>query len=559
MTSKSPVRAEIGALEKHFGTVTADARRFGHVVSVSGPQAIVVLEGSRDVGNPESRVQIGALVKIPTPESWVVGIIAAVSSPMPEASARNEDIGLVELSLAGEIMRDKAGKLRFCRGVSNFPSIADPVLFADRDDLTCVYIQPDVATIEVGAIFQDQSVPARLLVDDLLGKHFIVVGTTGCGKSTALTGILQKVLENHNHAHIVVLDIHSEYANAFGDKAEVIRPSNLRLPFWLLNFQELTTALISTDSYHDAEIEILTDAVIAAKKRYSDAAASRVRRVHEPNDVTVDTPTPFRLSDIIAYIDEQMGRLERTQPALPYRRLKRRIEAVSMDPRYAFMFGSLTVEDTMTDVLGRVFRVPNEGRPITVIDLAAVPGEILDVVISLISRLAFDLAVWSEGNLPLLLVCEEAHRYAPAGAGDKFVPTRQALARIAKEGRKYGVSLALITQRPSELDTTILSQCNTAIAMRLSTERDQQVMRANTHDGALDLLDYLPLLADREAIILGQGVAMPMRIRFSEVERAHTPSLRHNGFSSAWKNENMDRAGLEETISRWRSMGRHRG
>ncbi len=558
MTTNADARAQFEALEKKFGA-PAEIRRFGHVVSVSGPQAIVVLEGGRDAANVDTRVQIGALVKIPTPESWVVGIIAAVSSPMPEANARKEDICLVELSLAGEIVRDKTGKLRFCRGVSNFPTIADPVLFANRDDLTCVYIQPDVATIEVGTIFQDQSVPARLLVDDLLGKHFIVVGTTGCGKSTALTGILQKVLEHHDHAHIVVLDIHSEYATAFGDKAEVFRPTNLRLPFWLLNFQELTSALISNDSHHDAEIEILTDAVIAAKKRYSDAAASRVRRVHDTNDVTVDTPTPFRLSDIVSYIDEQMGRLERTQPALPYRRLKRRIEAVSMDPRYAFMFGSLTVEDTMTDVLGRIFRIPNEGRPITVVDLAAVPGEILDVVISLISRLAFDLAVWSEGNLPLLLVCEEAHRYAPANAGDKFVPTRQALARIAKEGRKYGVSLALITQRPSELDTTILSQCNTAIAMRLSTERDQQVMRANTHDGALDLLDYLPLLADREAIILGQGVAMPMRIRFAEVERASGSSLHHAGFSQAWSQQNMDRAGLEETVMRWRSMGRHRG
>src|SRR5205085_11612162 len=203
--------------------------------------------------------------------------------------------------------------------------------------------------------------------------------------------------------------------------------------------------------------------------------------------ITVDTPTPFRMSDVTAWLDEQLGRLERSQFLLPYRRLKARIESLVTDQRYNFMFGSLSVQDTMSDVLARLFRVPGEGRPISVIDLSTVPPEILDVVISVISRLAFDLAVWSKGGLPMLLVCEEAHRYAPAVDKGYFGPTRQALSRIAKEGRKYGISLALVTQRPSDLDPTILSQCSTVVALRLSSERDQQVMRSSTHEGVLDL------------------------------------------------------------------------
>jgi len=132
------------------------------------------------------------------------------------------------------------------------------------------------------------------------------------------------------------------------------------------------------------------------------------------------------------------------------------------------------------------------------------------------------------------------------------MPTRQALSRIAKEGRKYGVSLALITQRPSELDPTILSQCSTVIAMRLSTERDQEVVRVNTHEGALDLLDFLPLLGDREAIILGQGVVMPMRVRFRDVHASKLPTIRHAGFSAGWKHPDFDAHALDDVVRRWR-------
>jgi DNA helicase HerA-like ATPase len=159
----------------------------------------------------------------------------------------------------------------------------------------------------------------------------------------------------------------------------------------------------------------------------------------------------------------------------------------------------------------------------------------------------------------LRLVCEEAHRYAPAAEGDKFMPTRQALARIAKEGRKYGLGLGLVTQRPSELDSAIISQCSTIIALRLSTDRDKQAVRANTHEGALELIDNLPLLGDREAIVLGQGVPMPMRIRFHELVNVDVPKCRHPGFSHAWKSPNIDRQMLDKIVSQWRTTGRNGG
>ena len=359
----------------------------------------------------------------------------------------------------------------------------------------------------------------------------------------------------------MILDIHNEYSAAFGGLMEPINLDNFSLPFWMLDFPEMIAALFSRDAHHDAETEILSDAVVHAKRRYAESATARAgalaRKSSEQHVITVDTPTSFRMSDVTAWLDEQLGKLERTQFMLPYRRLKARIESLVTDQRYNFMFGSLSVQDTMGDVLARLFRVPGEGRPISVIDLSTVPPEILDVVISVISRLAFDMAVWSKGGLPMLLVCEEAHRYAPV-SDQKFVPTRQALLRIAKEGRKYGLSLCLVTQRPSELDSTILSQCGTAVVLRLSSERDQDVIRGSTYEGMIDLVDFLPLLGDREAIVLGQGVSMPMRIRFDDLGKRGVPRSRHTGFSASWKSPNMEREGLDEIVSRWRRAGRER-
>ena len=536
----------------------------GRIVSVTGPRAVASLDrSSQHVFQYEApRVQIGALLKVVTPGSSVIGLVTGVSTPIPEKNEEPGEIGLVELNLVGEIGPvGPDGQLSFRLGVASPPTIGDPLLLADRHDLTRVFAPSAVATIKVGSLYQDPAVAARLRIDDLLSKHFIIVGSTGSGKSCALTCILQRILDDHQYAHIVVLDIHNEYVAAFGDKVESIDLNNFSLPFWLLNFQELSAALTSSDEHHDAETEILSEGVIFARRRYTENGAGRGALLRKPSDIvhlTVETPTPFRLSDVIAYIDEQLGRLERTQPTLPYRRLKARIETMVVDQRYNFMFGGVTVQDTMSDILSRLFRVPGDGKPITVIDLSVVPAEILDVVISVISRLAFDLAVWSKGGLPTLLVCEEAHRYAPTADSNYFGPTRQALARIAKEGRKYAISLALVTQRPSELDPTILSQCSTIITLRLSSDRDQQVMRSSAYEGTLDLLDTLPLLGDREAIILGQAVAMPMRITFDNLDSDAVPRNLNVGFSKAWKAPIMDRDELENIVSRWRQRGRER-
>ena len=184
-------------------------------------------------------------------------------------------------------------------------------------------------------------------------------------------------------------------------------------------------------------------------------------RTSDNANFSVDAPLPYRISDINDLLNEHMGRLDMKNSIGPYKVLKARIEAVTSDVRYSFMFGSTTVQDQMAAILGRLFRIPVNGRPITIIEMTGLPSEVINVVVSVIARMAFDFALGSGGKVPITIVCEEAHRYIPADSKMGFEPTKRSLAKIAKEGRKYGVSLGVISQRPSEIDSTILSQCNT--------------------------------------------------------------------------------------------------
>ena len=223
----------------------------GQIVSVSGPKAVAVLRRNHHRANASEapRVQIGALLKIATPASAVMALVTAVSTPMPSNEDTAGEIALVELNLVGEILPvGPERQLKFRIGVTSPPTIGDLLLLASSSDLGLVFGPPAVATVRIGALYQDSSVAARLRVDDLLAKHFIVVGSTGSGKSCALTSILQRILDDHKYAHIVVMDIHNEYVAAFGDRVEAINLNNFMLPFWLLNFQELSAALTSRTS-----------------------------------------------------------------------------------------------------------------------------------------------------------------------------------------------------------------------------------------------------------------------------------------------------------------------
>ena len=236
-----------------------------------------------------------------------------------------------------------------------------------------------------------------------------------------------------------------------------------------------------------------------------------------------------------------------------YHKLITRIESVCGDPRYAFMFENANVGgDTMAEILATLFRLPPNGKPMTIMQLAGFPSEVVDAVVSVTCRMAFDLGLWSDGTNPVLLVCEEAHRYMAADHNIGFAPTRRAISRIAKEGRKYGVFLGLVTQRPAELDPTILSQCSTLFAMRMTNERDQSLLRSAVADTAANLLAFLPSLGTGEALAFGEGVALPTRLKFKQLPDNLLPKSETVNLGEVAATSGKSPHSLASVVERWR-------
>ena len=549
------INFEQGGTEKPSGNESV-----GRIVSVTGSRGIVLLDQSK-VLKVTARPEMGTLLKIDTPNSHVLGLVSAMSIPVPSQVQTESEVWIAEVEFVGELQKNEAGEVTtFRRGVSVYPSLADPVYIAGREDLEIAYSWDSENAVTIGTIYQDRSIPATVRVDELLGKHFAVLGTTGTGKSCAVALILQAILRKNREAHILLIDPHSEYSASFRSMAEIVSPSDLHLPYWFLTFDEIVEVLVGDRSGKDPVVEILADLIPIAKANYGSNRTRKTKlgfknRAVDGVGYSVDSPTPYRISDLLALIDERMGTLEHQKNIWPLKQLKQRIEAVSKDQRYAFMFGSLTVQDHMSDVLGRLFRIPVDSKPITILQLTGLPSEVVNVVVSVLCRMTFDFGLWSDGMIPVTLVCEEAHRYIPTDAKLGFEPTRRAIARIAKEGRKYGVSLCIVSQRPSELDPTILSQCNTVFAMRMCNERDQQIVTAAVSDTAASMLEFLPSLATREAIAFGDGVTLPVRICFDELAEKDMPKGRTAQFTEKWRQQIGNREFLDAVVEKWRAGG----
>ena len=536
--------------------VAHNSIEIGQVISVTGSKVIGIMatgNASRQSDKVLRAAQVGSVVAITTPRALIFGIIGGVHTENPSFPTRGDERRIVEVDLMGEAhKKTSSGQLIFQRGVSAYPSLGAAILTMTSRALAQIYAQPGVPCVKVGTLRQDSSLPATLKVNELIGQHFAILGNSGTGKSCTVTVLLRAILKDFPNGHVVLLDPHDEYAKAFGDQAEVISAGKLKFPYWLLTFEEAAEAICSKEpAKREAEIPILKSAILAAKEIHMSAMDEQV-------PLTVDTPIPYRLSNLTDQIKSEMGRLSRPEESQPYNRIISRLIGLQADSRYEFMFSSLLVQDSMSEILSQILRIPVNDKPVTILPLAGLPSEIVDVVVSLLCRLIFDYALWngSGPQAPILLVCEEAHRYAPRDHKLGFAPTRRSISRIAKEGRKYGISLGLVTQRPSEISEAILSQCNTLFVMRLSNEQDQQFVTHVLPESAVGLLQALPALRTQEAIIVGEGVNLPMLVCFDSIVDTSRPRSDTQSVSEAWR---LDEAGLDEvdkTVKRWRKQER---
>ena len=491
--------------------------------------------------------QVGSQIKIRAGENWLLANIRN------QRQDRRGTGGIIaEIDFLGEGAEEKlTGRIRgFRRGVTRYPTPGGMVFAASSSDLKQVFAGDGRAFIEVGTVFPTRDIRAGLYIDQLLGKHFALLGSTGTGKSTTTALMLHRICEASPQGHVIMIDPHGEYASAFGSNGALLDVGNLRMPYWLMNFEEHCEVLL-TSRGNDRQV----DADILAKCLH--AARSKNRLAESIGKVTVDSPIPYLLSDLSAQLVKEMGDLEKTSGIAPYMRIKTKLDDLKTDPRYQFMFSGMLVGDTMGEFLSRILRLPTDGKPISIIDVSGVPSDITSTVVAVLSRLVFDYATWAreERTRPILLVCEEAHRYVPNEKHFDESSVGKVLSRIAKEGRKYGIALGLVTQRPSDLAEGVLSQCGTIISMRLNNERDQAFVKAAMPEGARSFLDTIPALRNRECIICGEGTAVPMRVTFDTLEVAKRPASDDPSFSALWRETGGEEEAIERIVHRWRSHG----
>lgn len=582
----------------------------GSVESVTGNKISVLIDVERVPSTTpviDGRVyrvgQIGSFLKIPVGYVDLYGVVTrAGADAIPERLLEQKDSSVGKRWLTLVLVGERAGK-RFERGVSGSPVTGDKVHLVTADDLAVIYGSVDErSSIAIGQISSSESLSARLDLDRLVTRHSALLGSTGSGKSNAVTVILSAIAQGkHPSARILLIDPHGEYASALGGFSRVFRlqpdkkqgEEQLMVPYWALPFSELLKAFVGELS--DPQEEYLREKVFAKKIE----TAKLLKNKPPEAAISADSPIPFSLHQLWYELDrferktinkEKTGTTVTETEALiaegdpeslrsatftPYSsnnsnpnqnlqakgilRYLNNIRNRLVDQRFAFFFHPGRWEP---DLSGKIRADLDEllaswlahDRPITILDLSGVPPEIMAIVSGAVIRIVYDALFWGQNlsvggrQQPLLLVLEEAHIYLQAG--NESVASRS-VRSIAKEGRKYGVGLMLVTQRPSELDSTVLSQCGTTVALRMTNGEDRRHVVSAVQDDLSDMLDLIPSLRTGEALLLGEAVRIPSRVRIDAATRA--PKSEDPKVSEAWARPRPSPAGYETVVSLWRS------
>ncbi|NEI71181.1 DUF87 domain-containing protein [Rhizobium lusitanum] len=527
-------------------------RFLGRVVACSGSRATIAAVAEAGGTDLTELWSVGRLISISVGKNRVAALVYSMNTDNTGWGEGQDNLFRIEVELLGEVRIGPDGREEFSSGISAYPYLGAIAHRIRAADLMRIFDAGKSSSCVIGKLTQDESIDAAIHIPSMLSKHFAVVGSTGVGKSTAVSLLLHKAISTDPKLRVLILDPHNEFAAAFPRHAIVIDTDTLDLPFWLMRLEEFSEVVFRGRPAVPEELDALRDLIPEARRAFRGSDSALMRRQTEKSSVTADTPIPYRMADLLALIDERIGRLEGRQEKPHLRSLKMRIISAINDPRYHFMFSNNTITDTIMETIAKIFRIPGDGKPICTFQLAGIPSEVINSVASVLCRMAFELALWSEGAIHMLVVCEEAHRYIPADPNLGFLPTRQAIARIAKEGRKYGVSLGIITQRPGELDQTILSQCSTLFAMRLANDHDQEIIRSAIPNSSISTTSFLSSIGNGEAIAFGEAIAVPMRMRFARVDEYLVPKA--SGSAAKISEDSPDTVDLRTIIGRMRSI-----
>lgn len=567
----------------------------GVIIEVDGTHIVAELDSqiaelSRVYGGVIYPIgQFGSIIRIHYGRTLIYGYV----SRLRMKSEYQQDKGLVvdsnptarvvEADLFGEgewVQEGNDWRLRFERGVSTFPLPQQKVYLTPRTELKYVFGEGGSAAIEIGEHVGSGGTPAYADMNELLGKHTALLGSTGAGKSGAVAAILHSILERKNRMNypkwnprIIILDPHNEYGNAFPNHKRLSTDEGtLSMPYWLLDLNETVALLVGKTEYAaTSQSNIVKNALLATREKSLEKISGL-----PPSDITVDSPIPYILGDpsgldefgnqngslynegFVGAVNAQRPKNQNKKDHEDYNKVLKKLQTLMKDSRLQFMMKPWNgTADPLGTILGQFFDSTEEVR---IVDLSGIPNEIAGTTSAAIARALFSVKLWQtpeeRQNSPILLICEEAHRYVPDRGEAQYATAQEAIRRLAKEGRKYGIGLMLVSQRPSEVEATVLSQCNSWIVLRVTNENDREHVRSILPDSLVGLTKVLSGLRRREAIFVGQATLLPSRIMIKYLEKEKLPRSHDIDFDKGWQNDPVSSEALNAIGKRWRLQKR---
>ena len=470
---------------------------------------------------------------------------------------------LAHLTPVGSILADGL----FERGVARYPTTGAEVHAIGSTDIAKMFDRFQSKGLAVGTLSSHPSLKICLDPTNLFGRHAAILGQTGSGKSWTVASLVQKTVAVMPKAHIIILDLHGEYCwkqadkyyNAFDDAiVRHVDARELEIPYWLMTYAELCDLLIDQTDYSAHNQTAVFREVLSILRNAEGEKLGLAR-------TTLDTPIYFNLFDLREYVvarndlvvSEKTGKLIKGPLTGSFDNFLMRLDSKLNDVRYDFLLKpkSRNTSDSLSELLRDFVGLGSKKSAVTVIDLSSVPFDVRPTVAAQIGRLAFEFNYWNPQyrEFPILLICEEAHAYIPRTSESQFAGSRKSMERIAKEGRKYGVGLTIVSQRPHEVSETVLAQCGTFICLRITNPDDQGYVRSLIPESEGNLVSVLAGLARGEALVLGEAVPLPTRVQFDQPNPA--PNSDDVDFYTKWKN-GPDDLDVDEIVNRWRNQER---